>query len=152
MEFLKQILKEDYDLFAEKINAYNQANPQSPVQIADVSGGGYIEKSVHESMLLQLEEANGHKTALEKEIKKCRFDAALDMALTKAGAKNNIAARALLGDITDTDKILESVESLKRENPYLFDSPLSTGMSQGSPAATFNANEEIRNTLFGKNK
>ena len=152
MEFLKHILKDDYDMFVEKINAYNEANPENAVQLADISGGGYIEKAVHEGVVSELEAANSHKTTLETEIKKCRFDAALDIALTKAGARNTIAARALMDGVTDTEKISESVEVLKRENPYLFDTPLSTGMSQGSPAGTFNANEEIRNTLFGKNK
>lgn len=152
MEFLKQILDADYDLFAEKIEAYNTANPENAVQIADISGGKFVEKSVHDDVLAQLEKANGDKTGLENEIKKCRFDAALDIALTKCGAKNAVAVRALLGDIADETKISEAIDTVKRENPYLFNSPVSTGMSHGSPAGTINANEEIRNTLFGKNK
>ena len=152
MEFLKQILGDDYDLFAEKINAYNQANPDSAVLIADLSSGGYVEKSVHDALASEFSEKTGQIAALETEIKKCRFDAALDIAMTKAGAKNAVAVRALLGNIGEAEQIAEALDNVKRENPYLFDAPISTGMSQGSPAPAINANEEIRNTLFGKNK
>ena len=152
MEFLKQILGEGYDLFAEQINAYNEANPENPVSIANVSDGGYVEKSVYDSAVAQLGEKTDAVAGLENSIKKCKFDAALDIALAKSGAKNTLAVRALLTEVTDETKIEEAIETVKRENPYLFSGVVSTGMSQGTSASSFNATDEIRNTLFGKNK
>lgn len=64
----------------------------------------------------------------EAALNKLRFDAALDKVLSSAKAKNSKAVKALL-DLDklklkgeEIDGISEQLETVKSENPYLFDS------------------------------
>lgn len=43
MDFLQSVLGDDYNSFAEKINAYNTANPDKAVKIGNLAGGAYVD-------------------------------------------------------------------------------------------------------------
>lgn len=178
MDFLKNILGEElFSSVSEKINAFNKANPDKPVKLADLSSGGYVDKDKYSSLetelngykgqiaqrdkdiaelkkkadgselsgkLSELQEKYDKDTAdLMKQLTQTQFNAALDLALEKSGAKNTKALRGLL----DMDKIKfennalsgfsEQLEQIKSENDFLFEAEKQKagGMRQGgSPA------------------
>lgn len=78
----------------------------------------------------QLSELQKKNQASEKEyqetLAKIKLDNALELALTSAGAKNNIAVKALLkmdNIKMDNDKVIgltEQIEELKKTSDYLF--------------------------------
>lgn len=61
MEFLKEILGDAYAEFEKKVNAYNEANKDKPIKIANLSTGEYVSKDKHTTLET---EANGYKTQL----------------------------------------------------------------------------------------
>ncbi len=50
MEFLKEILGDMYDSFAERISSYNTANPDKAVKLANLSAGEYVSKEKHTAL------------------------------------------------------------------------------------------------------
>lgn len=85
-----------------------------------------------------LQAAQGEaKAQYEKELAATKRDYAIDSALTAAKAKNTKAARALLDDSKLTlgedgslSGLKEQLESIQKENGYLFDIEPSTGQNQ----------------------
>lgn len=62
MDFLKDILGEElFSSVSGKINAFNKANPDKPVKLADLSSGGYVDKNKYADMETL---ANGYKSQI----------------------------------------------------------------------------------------
>ena len=86
--------------------------------------------SSNEELKKQITELQEKNQASEKEyqetLAKIKLDNALELALTSAGAKNNIAVKALLkmdNIKMDNDKVIgltEQIEELKKTSDYLF--------------------------------
>lgn len=86
--------------------------------------------SSNEELKKQITELQEKNKASEKEyqetLAKIKLDNALELALTSAGAKNNIAVKALLkmeNIKMDNDKVIgltEQIEELKKTSDYLF--------------------------------
>ncbi len=123
MEFLREALGGDFDLFKEKIDAYNLEHPESIIDPVNLAGGEYVPAD---------------------EVRRIKTDSAVDLRLIGSGAKNASLVKKLL----DFDKISlsgstldgfdEQIETLKSENPYLFsDGKSATGMRQGSAKPTY---------------
>lgn len=121
MEFLKEVLGDLYESAAERIENYKTGNPDKPLDIVNLADGKYISKEDYEYGI----------TAIKKEN-------AVDIALTRSGAKNIIAAKALMkldeigfenGEAVGID---EQIGKLKRENSFLFESEKSGGTIHGS--------------------
>ncbi len=53
MGFLKVILGDMYESFAEKISSYNAANPDKAVKLANLSTGEYVSKEKHEGTVAE---------------------------------------------------------------------------------------------------
>lgn len=151
MEFLKEVLGESYDSFEVAVKAYNEANKDKGIKLADLSRGEYVHrdkfadaetklkgyekqiaelkgnadfKKQYEQMKNQYDrEVQELKGTLEKE----RFSGALEKELTAARARNVKALSALLDMEAigyEDGKItgLEAqIEQIKKENGFLFD-------------------------------
>ena len=88
------------------------------------------QKSISLELKKQITELQEKNQASEKEyqetLAKIKLDNALELALTSAGAKNNIAVKALLkmeNIKMDNDKVIgltEQIEELKKTSDYLF--------------------------------
>lgn len=86
--------------------------------------------SSNEELKKQITELQEKNKASEKEyqetLAKIKLDNALELALTGAGARNNLAVKALLkmdNIKMDNDKVIgltEQIEELKKTNDYLF--------------------------------
>lgn len=86
--------------------------------------------SSNEELKKQITELQEKNKASEKEyqetLAKIKLDNALELALTSAGARNNLAVKALLkmdNIKMDNDKVIgltEQIEELKRTSDYLF--------------------------------
>lgn len=66
MDFLKEILGEDlFEKVAEKINAHNgnEANKDSQIKLANLSGGEYVGKAKHDALQAQLDSKAQELTA-----------------------------------------------------------------------------------------
>lgn len=100
--------------------------------------------SSNEELKKQIIELQEKNQASEKEyqetLAKVKLDNALELALTSAGAKNNIAVKALLkmeNIKMDNDKVIgltEQIEELKKTSDYLFK------VEEKAPAGTTPAN------------
>lgn len=121
MEFLKDVLGDLYEAAAERIESYNNDNPEKPLELVNLSDGNYISKENYENTVSAIKKEN-----------------AVDLALTRSGAKNIIAAKALMrldeigfenGNATGVD---EQISKLKRENSFLFEAEKSGGAMHGS--------------------
>lgn len=121
MEFLKEMLGDLYEQTAERIEAYKSEHPEKPVEIINFADGHYISE----------EEYIAKVSAIKKEN-------AVDLALTRNGAKNIVAAKALMnldeigfenGGAVGID---EQIAKLKRENSFLFENEKSGGAMHGS--------------------
>ncbi len=121
MEFLKEVLGDLYESAEERIENYKNNNPDKPLDIVNLADGKYISE----------EDYKNRVTAIKKEN-------AVDIALTQSGAKNIIAAKALMkldeigfenGEAVGID---EQIGKLKRENSFLFESEKSGGTIHGS--------------------
>lgn len=121
MEFLKEVLGDLYEQAAEKIENYKKDNPKQPIELVNFADGQYISKEEYENTVSAIKKEN-----------------AIDLALTRSGAKNIIAAKALLkldeigfenGTATGLD---EQIGKLKRESSFLFETEKSGGAIHGS--------------------
>ncbi len=146
MKWLKEILGDE--LFAqveEKVNA------AGGIELVNAADGAYIAKEQYDADIAAAKEsADGSqnneelatlrkdKEKLEGDIKKIKFDSALELKLATSGAKN---AKALKG-LIDMDKLTfddeglkgfdEQLEAIKADNDYLFATePMAGGMPQG---------------------
>lgn len=64
MEFLKDILGEElFSSVSGKISAFNEANPDKPVKLANLSAGGYVDKDKYAGMEAL---ANGYKEQIKQ--------------------------------------------------------------------------------------
>lgn len=63
MDFLKDILGDLYGDFEGKISAYNEANPDKPVKLANLSEGGYVSKQKYAALET---EAKGYKDKVQE--------------------------------------------------------------------------------------
>lgn len=62
MDFLKDILGDElFSSVSGKIDAFNKANPDKPVKLADLSSGGYVDKNKYADMETL---ANGYKSQI----------------------------------------------------------------------------------------
>ncbi len=121
MEILKDVLGDLYEAAAERIESYNSENPSKPLELINLADGGYISEEEYENTVSAIKKEN-----------------AVDMALTRSGAKNIIAAKALMkldeigfenGNATGID---EQISKLRRENSFLFEAEKSGGAMHGS--------------------
>ena len=159
MEFLKDILGDMYADFTKAVKAYKKKGGE--VEIADISGGKYVEKSVHDDVLERLSKAEELKTQLEgdlsvatqkydadtgklkKDIDDIKFSFALDNAIMAKNPKNIRAVKALIDTegLSIKDGVIEGLDiqldKIYAENDYLFDTAKGgTGMriSGGAPS------------------
>lgn len=109
MDFLKSILGDDlFKSVSEKVNGYNNGNPDKPVKIFDLSSGDYV--SVNKYKELETE-ANGYETQLET------MNTELGNLKKKAGDADNEISRRL-GELqtkydTDTENLKKTISNLK---------------------------------------
>ena len=166
MEFLKDILGDMYADFSKKIKAYKKAGGE--IELADISGGKYVAKDVHDDALERLSKAEELKSKLEgdlslaneryekdtgklkKDIDDVKFSFALDSAIMAKSPKNLRAVKALVDTegLSAEDGVIAGLdtqlEKIIKENPYLFESaPSSSGMRiSGGAGVTFDAFSE----------
>ncbi|MBE7028138.1 MAG: hypothetical protein E7407_03785 [Ruminococcaceae bacterium] len=124
MDFLKEALNEKFTEFADLIDAYNRQYPEKAVKLANLSGGGYVDKDKYSSLKAKYEKEMG-RLKEENQISKKEF--ALELALREEKPKNLKAVKALL----DFDSIIyedgeligfkEQMEAVKKENGFLFE-------------------------------
>ena len=65
MDFLKDILGDLYGDFEGKISAYNEANPDKPVKLANLSEGGYVSKQKYAALEAEAKEYKDKVQELE---------------------------------------------------------------------------------------
>ncbi len=166
MEFLKDILGDMYADFAKKIRAYKKSGGE--IEIADISGGKYVAKDVHDDVLERLNEAEERRNSLEgelsvanekyetdtkklmKDIENVKFSFALDNAIMAKNPKNLKAVKALVDieGLTEENGVIGGLDAqldkIIEDNPYLFESAKgSSGMRiSGGASATFDAFSE----------
>lgn len=138
MDFLKDVLGEDFSSFSEKIESFNNAHPESRIKLCNLSEGNYVSRGKYrekEAELVRLkEELDALKSEdgasklseelallnekyekdtgdLRAQIEKVKFDGAVDLALFQSGARSVKAVRALLNldDVVLTDEGLEGL-------------------------------------------
>ena len=161
MEFLKEVLGEEFEKFKEKIERYNEQS-EKQLKLANLSDGGYVSREKYDALCGQIEKlkeesAKPFKDEIEQ-LKSEMADAenrhAIDMLIKSSGAKNLTAVRALLDlENTDVASVEKQLEIIRSENEYLFEKPSvtgATGMRQGSARKESSAEEELRQKLFGK--
>ncbi len=160
MEFLKEILGEDFDRVKDKIEKYNQG-AESPVKIVNLSDGGYVRREKYNALLGSAgkEKEEGEKL-LRQEIEQLKAKMQenetqhkIDMLIKNSGAKNVKAVKALIEtDGADEENLTVQLEKIKAGNSYLFDKTTAgaTGMRQGSPGKETTARDELKMKLFGK--
>lgn len=173
MEFLKDILGERYEDFCAAVDAYNESNPEGAVELANIAGGEYVEKSVYDDLIRRIEQMQEQTGDVEKirseyeqmiqklsaELDAGKFNNAVEIALINAGAKNLKAAKALL-DLENLPKddngllaAYDRIEQIRGECGYLFSSAANaTGMRQSGFNRSGGAAEELRSALFGRKK
>ena len=61
MEFLKEVLGEGYEAFAQAVKQYNEKSPDKAVKLANLSEGGYVSKEKYAALEA---EAGGYKEQL----------------------------------------------------------------------------------------
>ena len=162
MDFLKEALGEDFEVFKEKIETFNKQS-EKPLKLANLADGGYVSKEKYDALGTQMEKlgevsAKAYKDEIEQ-LKLKMADAEnrhiIDMLIKSSGAKNLTAVRALLDlENQDAASVEKQLEIIRSENEYLFDkphSPAATGMRQGSAKREVSVEEELRQKLFGKN-
>lgn len=99
-------------------------------------------------------------TDLQSKLSQERLDSAIEMALVKSKAKNNVAVKALLKsdtlELTDegVTGLEEQLEAVKKENPYLFDSveqapDKPTFSRQGNPNSSADTREDKLRDILG---
>lgn len=146
MDFLKDVLGEEFDSFVEKLENFNRENPDRAVKICNLSEGKFVSKArfsdceAERKMLKEKVkglERDGVFSAKE-ELEKEKFLRALDVAILKSGAKNETAVRALIDmealSFSDGEihGLSEQVNAIRGESPYLFrGGDVSTGMMHG---------------------
>lgn len=96
-----------------------------------------------------LKTQKAEKEKYEKDLLASKKSYAIDLALTKAGAKNNKAVKALLDDskivLSDKDELVgftEQLDAIKKDNDYLFNAKEDTDkpQNQPNPKPTFGGN------------
>ena len=162
MDFLKEALGEDFEVFKEKIETFNKQS-EKPLKLANLADGGYVSKEKYDALGTQMEKLGEESAkAYKDEIEQLKLKMAdaenkhmVDMIIKSSGAKNLTAVRALLDlENQDAASVEKQLEIIRSENEYLFDkpqSPAATGMRQGSAKREVSAEEELRQKLFGKN-
>ena len=127
MEALKTLFGERALTFDELSEALQGSKD---VKLANLAAGQYVDKAKYAQLEAQLTE---HKTRHAAEVKALgeqlglqQKNACIELALTKAQAKNLIAAKALLrldeirlegGQLSGLE---EQLQAIMRENPFLF--------------------------------
>ncbi len=160
MEFLKEILGEDFERVADKIEKYNQGR-ENPVKLINLSDGGYVRREKYNALLSSVgkEKEEGEKLLrqeieqLKAKMQKNETQYKIDMLIKNSGAKNVKAVKALIEtEGADEDDLTAQLEKIKAENSYLFDKTITgaTGMRQGSPGKETTARDELKMKLFGK--
>lgn len=162
MEFLKEVLGEDFDAFREKITQFEKESG-SQVKLANLASGGYVSREKYDALSGQIDKIREEsEKSLKEEIeglkakmKSAEKDHMVDMAIKNSGARNLKAVKALLDLESDDAGSLEAqLEIIRSENEYLFEKPTAygaTGMRQGSAKKETSAEDELRQRLFGKN-
>ena len=161
MDFLKEVLGEDFDAFKKKLESFNEKS-EKPLKLANLSEGGYVSREKYDALCGQMEKL-GEETIkpYKEEIEQLKSKMAdaenrhqVDMLIKSSGAKNITAVRALLNvENKDVGEIEKQLEIIRSENEYLFEKPSApgaTGMRQGSAKKETSAEEELRQRLFGK--
>ena len=123
MDFLKNIFNEDsldFEQFCQRVS-------ESEIELADLSGGGYVARQEHER---QLNEAAGGieqiKEQYESDILSLKTQNAVNVVLMQNGARDLLSVKAHLdmSAITLTESGLDGLEEqivlLKQNCPYLF--------------------------------
>ena len=161
MEFLKEVLGEDFENFKEKIDRFNEQS-ENALKLANLSDGGYVSREKYDALCSQIEKLKEEsEKPLKEEIEQLKLQMAdaenshkIDMLIKNSGAKNLIAVKALLDlENADAENIEKQLEIIRSENEYLFEKPNTpgaTGMRQGSARKESSAEEELRKKLFGK--
>lgn len=162
MEFLKEALGEDYEVFREKIAQFEKESG-SQVKLANLAGGGYVSREKYDALSGQIEKMREESEKsfkaelqeLKSRMESAERDHAVDMAIKNSGARNVKAVKALLDlENADAGSVEAQLETLRSENEYLFHQPAThgaTGMRQGSAKKEISAEDELRQRLFGKN-
>ena len=143
-----------WDEFSAAIEDHNKTakSDAEKIKVANLAEGGYVDKHKFDAKDTELKTANDTISALKAEAKKyegvdvaglqkqieetettykgkiaeLRKEAAIDMALVQARARNPKAARALLDDskiMLNADGSISGldVEAIKKTDPYMFE-------------------------------
>lgn len=163
MDFLKDVLGEDFEVFKEKIESYNQ-NSETAVKLANLSEGGYVSREKYDALCGQMDKIREESIKpfkdeideLKSKMSQQEQNFEIDMAIKSSGARNIKAVKALLDlENADVAAVKQQLEILRSENDYLFEKSVGsgvTGMRQGSARRESSAEEELRKKLFGNNK
>lgn len=134
--------KSEYNSKLEEIKGLSAQITERDKQLETLKNGADGNEAL-KNQIKELQKSN--KTAkeqFEKEINGLKFNGALELALSKTGAKNTKALKGLL----DMDKISyendnligfnEQIETIKAENAFLFDDSRASAMKHGAPPAS----------------
>lgn len=124
MEFLREVLGEKFDEFAGRINDYNSNNPDKSIKLANLAGGGYVDKDKYASLKTRYEK---EAEKLKAEVENVKKEYAVELALTGEKPKNMKALKALLDlDAVSYENgvlsgLSQQLEVVRRENGFLFE-------------------------------
>ena len=124
MEFLREVLSEKFDEFSQLVADFNEKNPEKSIKLANLAGGGYVDKDKYQSLKTKLEKETERLLSDTENVKKAF---ALELALKDEKPKNTKALKALLDldAITYEDGVLngfsEQMEKIRKENGFLFE-------------------------------
>ena len=109
MEFLKEILGEGYEAFAQAVKQYNEKSPDKAVKLANLAEGGYVSKEKYTALEA---EAGGYKeqlTGLREDLQKLQEEGG-----GKAELNNKLSALQEKYD-ADMAAFTEKLAALKLE-------------------------------------
>ena len=109
MEFLKEVLGEGYEAFAQAVKQYNEKSPDKAVKLANLSEGGYVSKEKYAALEA---EAGGYKeqlTGLREDLQKLQEEGG-----GKAELNNKLSALQEKYD-ADMAAFTEKLAALKLE-------------------------------------
>nr|DAL74188.1 MAG TPA: minor structural protein [Caudoviricetes sp.] len=110
MEFLKEVLGEGYEAFAQMMKQYNEKSPDKAVKLANLSEGGYVSKEKYAALEA---EAGGYKeqlTGLREDLQKLQEEGG-----GKAELNNKLSALQAKYD-ADTKALAEKLDAARLDS------------------------------------
>lgn len=110
MEFLKEVLGEGFEAFAQTVKQYNEKSPDKAVKLANLSEGGYVSKEKYAALEA---EAGGYKeqlTGLREDLQKLQEEGG-----GKAELNNKLSALQEKYD-ADTKALAEKLDAARLDS------------------------------------